>query len=119
MRVFLVVVMAFLVSSFTVVHKKWSCGTMPEQFSSESEAISVLSNTEFSYVDSFSTMSVRGIKQISYFSCDELEGYLTVEFHNRIMVYKNVPIEAWKEFKFSNSVEAYFEKAIKYNYLPA
>lgn len=90
---------------------------MPEKFSSEQEIVRVLDNTDFTLVESFNTLSVRGIQEIAYYSCDEEIGYLKVQTHKRLFVYKNVDINTWNEFRFANSIESYYEKKIKYDFV--
>jgi len=114
----IIILALIILSSFSVISKKWNCNTMPEQFDSQEQIQYVLNNTDFEYSDKFETLSVRGIKRSSFYSCDKKTGYLVVEFHNRYMVYKNVDMKTWEEFRFSNSMESYFENKIKYKYIP-
>lgn len=93
-----------------------NCDNLNEKFSSYSEAVSLVRNTNFKVEDKVNTNS-SWIDSIEYYSCDGITGYLIVNVKGgKSYIHDYVPYEVWDEFKNAESYGRFYNQNIKGNY---
>lgn len=97
--------------------KSQSCNELPNKFSSYYEAINAIQNASFKYTDKLPQGKSSWIIGATYYSCDEVTGYLvyTTDRSYRY-IHENVPIRVWIEFKNAISSGSYYNLRIKGRY---
>lgn len=61
--------------------------------------------------------TVRGVQSASYYYCNDDHGFLLVKLHDKELLYKDVPLNVWFEFKFANSLQTFYKDQIKYDFI--
>ena len=113
----IVLVFGLLMYSFAIADEACVCKTYPKGPQSSEKIINSLKKSELNFVQSFETDQVRGIREASYFYCDNDQGFLLVILHNKTLLYKNVPLRTWFEFKYADSFDSYYTDEIKYKFI--
>lgn len=83
---------------------------------SQKELLQMLNKSDIKFEASLENDVVRGIQSASYYF-DGNSGLLYVKFHDKELVYKDVPLKVWMEWKFSDSITSYYKQNIKYDYI--
>ena len=93
--------------------KSQECETLPESFSSYSEATSEISNTSFNISDSVDTSSSSWITDANFYSCDGTKGFLVISTSKKDYIFKNVPLNLWLNFKRASSFGKFYNRKIR------
>ena len=104
-----------------------NCKDLPKSFTSFTDALSHLYQTEFPFSDerretiqSLSEKKNAKLVQGSYFSCDKKNGYAVFIFlPGDIFIYEDIPMKLWEEYKKCLSTDIYYETNIltKHKYI--
>lgn len=94
-----------------------SCDDFKYKFESQTELIKTLEKSELDFAPTFETSSVRGVQSASYYYCNDDHGFLLVKLHDKELLYKDVPLNVWFEFKFANSLQTFYKDQIKYDFI--
>ena len=104
-----------------------NCEDLPKEFTSFTDALSHILNTNFVFSDTRSetirTLSEKkNAKLVSadYYSCDNKTGYATFTFlPGDVFIYEKIPMKIWDEYKKCISPDLYYENNIltKYKYI--
>jgi hypothetical protein len=89
------------------------CETLPKSYSSYSQAVSKITNANFSFTDSVNTSSSSWITDANFYSCDGEKGFLLIETKKTNYIFKNVPIRLWNNFKKAKSFGKFYNKNIR------
>lgn len=116
-RTVLLVLLGLTINITAAAHERCVCEQLNKSGSVNFEEINLPTLAEWEFAESFSTESVRGVLRAEYYYCDEEHGILVVNKHDKNIVYKNVPLNIWFEFRYSESVERYYRDFIKYQYI--
>lgn len=111
------ITLIFLFFSFAKAEEKCSCKDFHNRSESQTELVKSLEKSDLNFNETFETTSVRGITSASYYYCDNDHGFLLVRLHDEELVYKEVPLKVWFEFKFANSIRSYYTDEIKYDFV--
>jgi hypothetical protein len=89
------------------------CNSIPETFSSYSEAINRIKNSSFVLTDSIAIENNLLMTSAQFFSCDGMVGYFfyTKDKENEFFC-KGVPIEVWTRFKKASMKDSFYYKNI-------
>jgi hypothetical protein len=98
--------------------KKFTCADLPDHFTNIDKALEFIRNCNFEFEEAFEALSVRGIRNVSYHSCDKEAGFLVLVTHDRTFIHKEVPMKIWEAFKYAESIETYYRLNIKFTYIP-
>ena len=112
----LIIALGFFVSFFATAEDKCSCQKF-EKSIDQQKLVKSLESSEFEFAAKINTNSVRGVLSASYYYCYNDSGYLFVKLHDKELLYKNVPLQTWFEFKFSDAATSFYKDEIKYNYV--
>ncbi|MCC5931834.1 MAG: KTSC domain-containing protein [Cyclobacteriaceae bacterium] len=104
--------------AFVIQEKKFTCADLPDHFANVETALDFIRNCRFEFEEAFEALAVRGIRNVSYHSCDKESGYLVLVTHDRTFIHKEVPIKIWEAFKYAESIETYYRLNIKFTYIP-
>ena len=116
-NVVLQITFIFLFFTFAKAEEKCSCKDFHNRSESQTELVKSLEKSDLDFNETFETTSVRGITSASYYYCDNDHGFLLVRLHDEELVYKEVPLKVWFEFKFANSIRSYYTDEIKYDFV--
>lgn len=111
-------ILADVPNTYAQQEKKFSCDDLPEHFLNIDKALEFIRNCNFEFEEAFEALAVRGIRNVSYHSCDKVTGFLVLVTHDRTFIHKEVPIKVWEEFKYAESIETYYRLNIKFTYIP-
>ncbi len=105
--------------SYSSVHAEKGCANTDfhTNLVSQHDLIHTLESSELEFVQTIETNAARGVLKASYYYCDKDHGFLLVKFHDRELLYKDVPLKTWFEFKFAESTDSYFIEEIKYAFI--
>ncbi len=76
----------------------------------------ILDQSDIVFEASLENDEVRGIQSASYYF-DGNSGLLYVKFDDKELIYKDVPLNVWMEWKFSDAISTYYRENIKYDYI--
>ena len=107
----------FLIAIDLAASDRCSCHTKLDKTQSQRELMQFLENSELEFSSTINTNAVRGVLSASYFYCDQEHGYLVIKFHDDVLIYKDVPLKTWFEFKFADSSNLFYKENIKYNFI--
>ena len=101
-----------------------NCKDLPISFTSFTDALSHLYQTEFPFSDerretiqSLSEKKNIKLVQGSYFSCDKKTGYAVFIFlPGDIFIYDKIPVKIWEKYKTCPSTDEYYQTIILTNY---
>ncbi|MGZ9736608.1 KTSC domain-containing protein [Flavobacterium sp. GNP002] len=89
-----------------------------KKFNSYSEAKQYVETFDFQLSEEEDVQRSSWMRKANYYSCDGLEGYFTYETKNgKKFIYRNLPIEVWQGFKYSNSPGRFYNENIKGRFL--
>jgi len=74
-------------------------------------------STSFLVTESANIARSSWIRGASYYSCDNLIGFLILKTDKQEYIYKGVPVEVWNDFKEASSMGSYYNKKIKGQYI--
>lgn len=109
--------MSSLLITNVKAEKKCICNGIDKRFKSLTELVKTLEKSDFKFAPTFETLSVRGVQSASYYYCDDEHGFLLVKLHDKELLYKDVPLNVWFEFKFANSLQSFYKDQIKYDFI--
>jgi len=93
------------------------CNKLPVNFSSYSQAISLVKRSAFKINESANTSNSSWITSAKYYSCDGVKGYfIYTTIKNREYIHKGVPVNVWEDFKNASSKGSYYDYNIKNRY---
>jgi hypothetical protein len=93
------------------------CNSIPETFSSYSEAITRIKNTSFVLTDSITAENNLVIASAKFLSCDGKVGYFLFTINTGSEYFcKGVPIGVWREFKETNLKDSFYYNNIRGKY---
>lgn len=116
-RSLLILSLGLILTVNAFAHERCVCEQLNRDSSVNFEEISLANLIEWEFAESFTTESVRGVVGAEYYYCDEEHGILVVDRHEKSMVYKDVPLNIWFEFRYSESADDYYREHIKYQYI--
>jgi hypothetical protein len=93
-----------------------SCHSFPKAFKTVEEAEYRLNTTECeSFYDSTS-FGLGNLKHAAFYTCDKKLGYLILTWQGKKQVYRNLPLQYWKNMRKANSFEAYFRQNVQFRF---
>lgn len=105
---------------FIAVFLLWACTTpcdeINQNFKSYSEANSAVKSASWVIVEDLNTSKSSWLRKATYYSCDELTGYLIIKTDSNEYIHEGVPIEIWNGFKQATSFGKYYDQYIRYKY---
>ena len=93
---------------------------LPKQFSSYDEAVNKVENANFSIVEEAETEGKSEnnfIESAKYYSNDNVNGFLILNFNGKEYIFDEVPITVWNDFKSSDDMGKYYNKFIRGKYI--
>jgi hypothetical protein len=114
MKIFYTILILFFVSINS--YSQNNCNQLPSSFSSYNEALNLVGNAKFSFVDYLNTSNSTAVQGAKYYSCDNRNGFLIIGVNNQRYIYQGVPINVWNNFKRANSFGSFYNAYIKNNY---
>jgi hypothetical protein len=97
-------------------YSQTNCNQLPSSFSSYNEALNLIGNAKFSFVDYLNTSKSTVIKGAKYYSCDNRSGFIIIGVNNQRYIYQGVPINVWNNFKIASSFGTFYNSYIKNQY---
>ena len=116
-KIGLIIAICALSSIQTYANKNSACDNFKNASYSQTELIKNLENSDLEFTQTFEIPSARGIQKVSYYYCQGKGGFLLVKFHDKELLYKEVPLNVWFEFRFTDPTQSFYIKQIKYNYI--
>ncbi len=87
---------------------------IPNSFTSYEQAEDLLFEREDLIISEFkSTPNSSFVRDISFFSCDALQGALLIGLNDELYFYSSVPTQVWHDFKNASSKGSFYNKNIK------
>ena len=114
MKIFFTLLLLFFISINS--YSQTDCDQLPTTFSSYNQALNLVSNANFSFIDNVNTSRSTVIQGAKYFSCDNRSGFLIIGVNNQRYIYQGVPINVWNNFKTASSFGSFYNSYIKNNY---
>ena len=93
---------------------------LPKQFSSYDEAVNKVENANFSIVEEAETEGKSEnnfIESAKYYSNDNVNGFLILNFNGKEYIFDEVPITVWNDFKSSDDMGKYYNQSIRGIYI--
>jgi len=109
--------LCFLLSINLNAMANCSCKEFQKQISNQDQLLTSLEKSDLEYKSTIETSLVRGVVGARYYYCDDDHGFLLIKLHDGELLYKDVPLKTWFEFKFADSTNMFFRDNIKYNYI--
>lgn len=82
------------------------------------DAIEKIQNTDFDFIQEFSTLNLMGIRKATFYSCNSGNGFLIVDRGGRQPeLFRNVPRELWEDWKISYHIDFFYNRFIRNNTL--
>ena len=113
----ILIAIVFLFSFQVFAEDKCNCHEAERIVQDQQSLLETLESSELEFSAKLETESVRGVLSASYYYCENDSGYLFVKLHDKELLYKNVPLQTWFEFKYSSTATAFYKAQIKYNYI--
>lgn len=107
----------FLIAIDLAASDRCSCHRIENQSKDPIEFIKKLENSDMEFISNVETNEVRGVLSARFFYCDRDKGFLIVKLHDEELIYKNVPLDTWFEFKYAESSDLFYRENIKYNFI--
>ncbi|MBC7523659.1 MAG: KTSC domain-containing protein [Flavobacterium sp.] len=114
MKIFYTLLLLFLISNNS--YSQNNCDQLPYSFSSYNEALKLVGNAKFSFVDYLNTSKSTVIQGAKYYSCDNKSGFMIIGVNNQRYIHQGVPINVWNNFKTAGSFGSFYNIYIKNNY---
>lgn len=95
---------------------KQNCTDLPVSFLSYKDAILKIQKSRFSLQDNCNTSKSSWIKKASFYSCDNIAGFLLITTKTKTYIHYEVPLKIWLEFKDSDSFGKFYNRNIKGKY---
>ena len=93
---------------------------LPKQFSSYDEAVNKVENANFSIVEEAETEGKSEnnfIESAKYYSNDNVNGFLILNFNGKEYIFDEVPITVWNDFKSSDDMGKHYNQFIRGKYI--
>ena len=93
---------------------------LPKQFSSYDEAANKVENANFSIVEEAETEGKSEnnfIESAKYYSNDNVNGFLILNFNGKVYIFDEVPITVWNDFKSSDDMGKHYNQFIRGKYI--
>lgn len=93
---------------------------LPKQFSSYDEAVNTVENANFSIVEEAETEGKSEnnfIESAKYYSNDNVNGFLILNFNGKEYIFDEVPITVWNDFKSSDDMGKHYNQFIRGKYI--
>ena len=116
-KIGLLIAFGFLISINLSAKDNCSCKESQKHISNQDQIINSLEKSDLEFKSTVETSFVRGVVGARYYYCDDDHGFLLIKLHDNEMLYKDVPLKTWFEFKFSESSNSFYKDKIKYNYI--
>lgn len=111
------IALGFLVSFYVRAEDKCNCNAAERFVQDQQSLLEMLESSKLEFAAKLKTESVRGVLSASYYYCENDSGFLFVKLHDKELLYKDVPLQTWFEFKYSSTATAFYKAQIKYNYI--
>ena len=92
------------------------CNKSPDNFTSYTQAISLVKNSSFKIEETANTSNSSWIRSAKYYSCDGQTGYFIYTTKDHEYIHKGVPLTVWEGFKNAFSKGSYYDRNIRYKY---
>lgn len=109
--------LSFIISINLSASDNCNCNEFQKQVSNQDQLLTSLENSDLEFKSTIETSQVRGVVGARYFYCDDAHGFLLIKLHNNELLYKDVPLKTWFEFKFADSTNIYYRDKIKYTFI--
>ena len=116
-KILLLMAVGVLISINLAASDRCSLHRIERKIKTQDELIKYLEKSDLKFTSLVETNAVRGVLSASYFSCGQDHGYLVVRLHDGELIYKDVPLKTWFEFKFADSSDTFYKEEIKYNFI--
>ena len=113
----LLLLFVFSISTYTIANNSCNCMDFQKSNPDQQQLIRTLEKTDFEFAADINTNSVRGVVGAKYFYCENDKGFLIVQLDDKELLYKNVPLQTWFEFKFSEEFTSFYKEHIKYQFI--
>ena len=100
---------------FIVGCKTGDCNALGK-FSSYEDAISKVKSASFNVTETLDAERSSWIKDVSYYSCDGLSGYLILKTSEKEYIHYGVPSKVWESFKGASSLGSFYDHFIRGRY---
>lgn len=91
----------------------YTCGDLPNSFSSYSVAVSLVRAATFPIEQSANTSRSSWIDGAEYYSCDGRTGYFILLTNGRTYIHEGVPFSVWRGFKQAGSFGSFYNRELK------
>jgi hypothetical protein len=107
----------FSISTYSHANNSCACKDLQKSNPDQQQLIRTLEKTDFEFEADIVTNSVRGVVGARYFYCEDDKGFLIVQLDDKELLYKNVPLQIWFEFKFTGEYTSFYTEHIKYDFI--
>lgn len=90
-----------------------TCETLPNTFSSYTEALTKITKASFNFSDNVDTSRSSWIEGANYYQCDDSVSFLIIKTKSNSYIHKNVPQSTWYAFKEATSFGKFYNKHLK------
>ncbi|MEO8852591.1 MAG: KTSC domain-containing protein [Ginsengibacter sp.] len=110
------IIIIFLSSLIMLACNSQECNKLPDNFTSYSQAISLVKGSSFKIEETANTSNSSWIRSAKYYSCDGKTGFFIYTTIDHEYIHKGMPINVWEEFKNAPSKGSYYDYKIKHKY---
>jgi hypothetical protein len=93
-----------------------NCETVPSSFKSPEKALAIVGKASFSFHESINTSKSSWISGLSFYSCNNITGFLIMETESNKYIHQEVPVSLWQKLKNSPSFGTFYNYNIKGKY---
>lgn len=95
---------------------KSNCNELSSTFVSYAYAQTQIENASFLIHETTNTFRSSWIKDLQFYSCDGITGFLILKAKGKVYIHQNVPIAIWNQLRSANSLGSYYSSHIRYKY---
>ncbi len=103
--------------NYPVGSSRINCDTLHVIDLGKEEALKMLEQTTFRYKQEFKMTRKQGLQGGAYYLCGSNNSFLVVVIDDKKSIFRNVPLEIWKEFSESSDPENYYLKKISREFI--
>lgn len=93
-----------------------SCHYFPKAFKTVEEAEHRLHSTECESLYDSTSFHTGGIRHAAFYTCDKKLGFMILRLNDRKQLFRNVPLQFWKNMRKAKSFEAYFRLNVEHKF---
>lgn len=93
-----------------------SCHSFPKAFKTIEEAEIRLNAAECESLYDSASFSHGNLRHAAFYTCDKKMGYLILKWPNKKELYRNIPLQYWKNMRHSKSFESYFKQNVQFRF---